>query len=92
MASRRYLSAPTTSLAATLLPEVAGAGGYALTADDTPDVIVSLRGAHDDATPNANAMMVSNLVALFLLTGKETLLARAHAIPRAFSTISGQER
>jgi uncharacterized protein YyaL (SSP411 family) len=30
-------------------------------------------------------MMVSNLVALFLLTGKETLLARAHAIPRAFA-------
>jgi uncharacterized protein YyaL (SSP411 family) len=64
---------------------VAGVGGYALTADDTPDVIVRLRGAHDDATPNANAMMVSNLVALFLLTGKETFLARAHAIPQAFA-------
>jgi uncharacterized protein YyaL (SSP411 family) len=64
---------------------VAGVGGYALTADDSPDVIVRLRGAHDDATPNANAMMVSNLVALFLLTGKETFLARAHAIPQAFA-------
>jgi uncharacterized protein len=64
---------------------VADVGGYALTADDSPDVIVRLRGANDDATPNANAMMVSNLVALFLLTGKETFLARAHAIPQAFA-------
>jgi uncharacterized protein len=64
---------------------VADAGGYALTANDAPDIIVRLRSAHDDATPNANAMMVSNLVALFLLTGKETFLARAHAIPQAFA-------
>jgi uncharacterized protein YyaL (SSP411 family) len=64
---------------------VAGAGGYALTADDTPDVIVRLRGAHDDATPNANAVMLSNLVALFLLTGQQTYLDRAHAIPQAFA-------
>ena len=34
---------------------VADGGGYAFTADDTPDVIVRMRGAHDDATPNANA-------------------------------------
>ncbi len=39
-------------------------GGYAFTADDTPDVIVRMRQAHDDATPNANALMISNLVAL----------------------------
>jgi uncharacterized protein len=64
---------------------VSGAGGYAFTADDTPDVIVRLRGAHDDATPNANAIMVSNLVALFLLTGKQAFLERAQAIPVAFA-------
>ena len=64
---------------------VADAGGYALTADDTADVIVRLRGAHDDATPNANAVMVSNLVALFLLTSKQAYLERAHAIPAAFA-------
>src|SRR5262245_4907864 len=64
---------------------MADAGGYALTADDTPDLIVRLRGAQDDATPNANATMVSNLIALFLLTGKERFLARAHAIPPAFA-------
>ena len=64
---------------------VCDAGGYALTADDTPDVIVRLRGAHDDATPNANALMVSNLVGLFLLTGTAAYLERAHAIPKAFT-------
>ena len=36
-----------------------------------------MRGAHDDATPNANAIMVSNLVALFLLTGKAGVSRRA---------------
>jgi hypothetical protein len=61
------------------------AGGYAFTADDTPDVIVRMRSAHDDATPNANAMMISNLVALNLLTGQPACLERAHAIPKAFA-------
>jgi uncharacterized protein YyaL (SSP411 family) len=60
-------------------------GGYAFTADDTPDVIVRMRGAHDDATPNANAVMVSNLVALNLLTGNPAYLERANAIPAAFA-------
>jgi len=64
---------------------VPDAGGYAFTADDTADVIVRLRAAHDDATPNANALMVSNLVALHLLTGKPHYLERAHAIPQAFA-------
>jgi hypothetical protein len=64
---------------------LAESGGYAFTADDTPDVIVRLRGAHDDATPNANAVMVSNLVALNLLTGNPAYLERANAIPAAFA-------
>jgi uncharacterized protein YyaL (SSP411 family) len=64
---------------------VPSAGGYALSADDTADVIVRLEGAHDDAVPNANAVMVSNLVALHLLTGKVHYLQRAEAIPRAFA-------
>ena len=64
---------------------VAASGGYAFTADDAADVIVRLRGGHDDATPNANAMMLSNLMALFLLTGKQAFLERAHAIPEAFA-------
>jgi uncharacterized protein YyaL (SSP411 family) len=60
-------------------------GGYAFTADDTPDVIVRMRSGHDDATPNANGMMISNLVALHLLTGKPSYLDRAEEIPRAFA-------
>jgi uncharacterized protein len=60
-------------------------GGYAFTADDTPDVIVRTRGAHDDATPNANAVMIGNLAALHLLTGKQAYLDRAHAIVQAFA-------
>ena len=69
---------------------IADAGGYAFTADDTPDVIVRMRSAHDDATPNANALMISNLVALNLLTGKQAYLDRAHAIPDAFAPDLGR--
>jgi uncharacterized protein YyaL (SSP411 family) len=69
---------------------VSDPGGYAFTADDTPDVIVRLRGAHDDATPNANAIQISNLVALHLLTGKQAYLDRAHAIPKAFAADLGR--
>ena len=64
---------------------VSDAGGYAMTADDNPDVIVRLRRAHDDATPNANAIMLSNLVHLFLLTGESRYLEGAEAIPHAFA-------
>ncbi len=64
---------------------VAQTGGYAFTADDTPDVIVRMRGAHDDATPNANGLMISNLAALHLLTGKPRYLEWAEAIPKAFA-------
>jgi uncharacterized protein len=64
---------------------VADPGGYAFTADDTPDVIVRMRGAHDDATPNANGIMISNLVALHLLTGKPRYLEWSEAIPKAFA-------
>ena len=63
------------------LPE----GGYALSADDTPDVIIRMRGAHDDATPNSNAVMLSNLVALSLLTGSGTYMQRALAVRAAFA-------
>ncbi|MEI9898819.1 MAG: hypothetical protein WDN31_00355 [Hyphomicrobium sp.] len=40
---------------------VEGEGGYATSADDTRDVIVRLRPGTDDATPNANAIMLANL-------------------------------
>jgi uncharacterized protein len=69
---------------------MADGGGYAFTADDTPDVIVRMRSAHDDATPNANALMISNLVALNLLTGNAAHIERAHAIPKAFAAELGR--
>jgi uncharacterized protein YyaL (SSP411 family) len=64
---------------------LADAGGYATSADDTRDVIVRLRSAHDDATPNANAVMVSNLAALALLTGEGNYAERGEAIVHAFA-------
>ncbi len=61
------------------------AGGYTLSADDTADVIVRLRSAADDATPNANGIMASNLSALAVLTGEERWAERGRDILRAFA-------
>ena len=69
---------------------LADAGGYGFTGDDATDVIVRMRVAHDDATPNANAVMITNLVALGLLTGKPEYLERAEAIPQAFAADLGK--
>ena len=41
--------------------------------------------AHDDATPNANAVMIRNLAALYHLTGNTDNLAKADAIHQAFA-------
>jgi uncharacterized protein YyaL (SSP411 family) len=62
-----------------------GHGGYFLAADDTDDLIVRTINALDDATPNANGIMVSNLMALYLWTGEERYRDRAEAIVRGFS-------
>ena len=40
-------------------------GGYYFAADDTADLIVRPFSGQDDATPNANGVMVSNLMALY---------------------------
>jgi uncharacterized protein YyaL (SSP411 family) len=61
-------------------------GGYFTAADDTDDVIVRLKTAGDDATPSANATMITNLAALGTLTGERRFLDRAEAILRTFST------
>ncbi|MGH6736510.1 MAG: thioredoxin domain-containing protein [Methyloceanibacter sp.] len=60
-------------------------GGYLLAADDTSDLIVRPFSGLDDATPNANAIMVSNLVQLSLWTGEERYARRAEEILRAFA-------
>jgi uncharacterized protein YyaL (SSP411 family) len=41
--------------------------------------------AHDDATPNANAVMIRNLAALHHLTGAADYLAKADAIQKSFA-------
>jgi uncharacterized protein len=61
-------------------------GGYHLAADDTKDLIERPLSGLDDATPNANAMMVSNLVALSLWTGEDRYARRAEDILRAFAS------
>ncbi|WP_439544303.1 thioredoxin domain-containing protein [Hyphomicrobium sp.] len=65
-------------------------GGYFTAADDTHDVIVRLKPGSDDATPSANAVMLSNLALLSLLTGNQTYQQRAEAIARAFASDMAQ--
>jgi uncharacterized protein YyaL (SSP411 family) len=60
-------------------------GGYFTSADDTTDVIVRLKSASDDAVPSANAIALSNLVALSALTGESRYDDRARALVKAFS-------
>ena len=62
-----------------------GHGGYYLAADDTGDLIVRTINALDDATPNANGTIGSNLMALYLWTGEERYRDRAKGIVRGFS-------
>src|SRR5690606_32829405 len=60
-------------------------GGYATSADDTDDVIVRLRPGSDDATPNANSIMLANLIALGTLSGEARYLDRGAALFAAFT-------
>jgi hypothetical protein len=60
-------------------------GGYYYVADDTGDLIVRPFSGQDEATPNANGTMVSNLMALYLWTGEERYRDRAEAILRGFA-------
>jgi uncharacterized protein YyaL (SSP411 family) len=65
-------------------------GGYYFVADDTSDLIVRPRSGQDEATPNANGVMVSNLVALALWTGEERYAKRAEAVLQAFGGVMRQ--
>ncbi len=60
-------------------------GGYYFVADDTSDLIVRPLSGQDEATPNANGVMVSNLMALYLWTGDERYRDRAEAVLKAFA-------
>ena len=65
-------------------------GGYATSADDTDDVIVRLCPGTDDATPNANAIMLANLVALATISGEAHYLDRAAAVLATFAPELGR--
>ncbi len=58
-------------------------GGYYLSADDTRDIIIRMISARDDAVPNANAVMLSNLSTLYLLTGDTAYQSRAEMLQNA---------
>jgi uncharacterized protein YyaL (SSP411 family) len=60
-------------------------GGYYFAADDTRDLILRPINAQDDAVPNANGVMVSNLMALYLWTGDERYRDRAETIVQSFA-------
>lgn len=60
-------------------------GGYFLTADDTPDLIVRTKTAYDSAVPAGNGTVLGVLARLFYLTGKPAYRERADALATAFS-------
>lgn len=55
-------------------------GGYCLSSDDASDIIIRTISAQDDATPNANATMLTHLTALYLITGEKEYQERAEAL------------
>ena len=61
-------------------------GGYFTSADDTADVIVRLKSAHDDAVPSANTIQLSNLIVLGALTGDAAYDTRARNMLAAFTS------
>ena len=63
-------------------------GGYFMASAKAQHLIVRPKFAHDDATPNANAVMISNLAKLHVLTGNGAFLDKANAIQDAFYGIA----
>jgi uncharacterized protein YyaL (SSP411 family) len=63
----------------------AAAGGYFLTADDTPGLIARTKTVADNPTPAGNATIAAVLVKLHLLTGEDRYRARADEVFAAFS-------
>jgi uncharacterized protein YyaL (SSP411 family) len=61
------------------------AGGYFLTADDAPGLILRTKTALDTAAPSGNGIMAQVLARLFHLTGEAAYRERAEAVIAAFS-------
>ncbi len=63
----------------------ASMGGYFFASSLADNLIIRTKFAHDDATPNANAAMLSNLAKLHLLTGKQAYRDRVRQLHDAFA-------
>jgi uncharacterized protein YyaL (SSP411 family) len=59
-------------------------GAFAFATEEARLIIRNVQ-AHDDATPNANAVMIRNLAALHHLSGEADYLAKADAIHKSFA-------
>jgi uncharacterized protein YyaL (SSP411 family) len=62
-----------------------GRGGLFLPSREAKELIFRPRHAQDDATPNANGVMLGNFIKLRFLSGRQDYLARAEAIRDAFA-------
>jgi len=60
-------------------------GGYLFASRRVSELPVATRTIHDDATPNANGVMIANLAALHHYTGSPDYLALAHKIGECFA-------
>lgn len=60
-------------------------GGFYFSSDHADGLITRTRSVTDDATPNANGIMIGNLGALYHLTGDSDYLKRAESILATFS-------
>lgn len=60
-------------------------GGFYFASDQARELLLRPFSAHDDATPNANGVMIANLVRLAHLTGKGEYTTRAETIHRTFA-------
>jgi uncharacterized protein YyaL (SSP411 family) len=63
-------------------------GGFFFTSSHTTDLIVRSKFANDDATPNANGIMLRNLVHLHALTGNASYATHAEAILKSFGSLA----
>lgn len=87
----RYLDRAIAWTAALRSTHRTSSGSIATAAADATDVIVRLADARDDAVPNANGVMVANLMALHALTGEETFATDALAIAKAFAAAAAAQ-
>jgi uncharacterized protein len=61
-------------------------GGFFFAPQQLPELIVRIRHAHDDATPNANATMLHNFTRLYHLTGEDDYRRRADQLLASFGS------